>query len=66
MPQAELPDIDPRLCTACADCITACPTQCLVLTEWRDVALAPHECISCRVCEVVCVPRAIAMRLEHW
>jgi Pyruvate/2-oxoacid:ferredoxin oxidoreductase delta subunit len=66
MPQAELPDIDPRLCTACADCIAACPTQCLALSKWQQVVLAAHECISCRICELVCTPKAIAMRMEDW
>ena len=66
MPRQELPDIDPRLCTVCGDCVAVCPTDCLAIARNVEVALMPQSCISCGVCAVVCPAAAIAMRIRDW
>lgn len=62
----EYPDIDPRLCTLCGDCVQVCPTDCLWIANWSEVVLAPQSCINCEVCEAVCPVDAITMRERIW
>jgi MinD superfamily P-loop ATPase len=66
VPRQNLPDVDPRLCTVCGDCVTVCPTECLAIAREIEVVLAPQSCISCEVCEAVCPVAAIAMRIRDW
>lgn len=61
------PWVVPESCEGCADCVSACPRQCLsmwqtehegVLVPWMDVVDA---CTGCGKCEEVCTWAAIAM-----
>ena len=54
-----LPVLDERRCTACGDCVRACPTDCLDGGPGRPWLPRPADCVSCRVCEFVCPSDAI-------
>ena len=66
MPRRQLPEIDERTCTRCGDCVAICPTECLSIDPLRGVLVAPAECISCEVCQVICPVGAIAMTVQDW
>lgn len=57
----ELPILDERRCTGCADCVRACPTACLEMTGALPWLARPGDCVSCAVCEMVCPTDAIKM-----
>ena len=58
-PGPRRPSIDPALCDGCGECIRACPTNRLVMTE-RQVRLKPW-CAGCGRCEPHCPRAAIRM-----
>jgi MinD superfamily P-loop ATPase len=66
MPRQQLPDIDPRTCTLCGDCVSVCPTECLSVARAVEIVLVPQTCINCGVCEAICPVAAIAMRTRDW
>lgn len=50
--------IDPRLCTSCGTCISACPVDALA---WRDDELISFDratCVDCGICYAVCPPES--------
>ncbi len=55
----ELPQIDPRLCTSCGDCLRICPTQCLVMIQGIPVVTTDQACIRCQACALVCGVEAV-------
>jgi MinD superfamily P-loop ATPase len=56
---AELPQMDPRLCTSCGDCLRVCPTQCLVMFNQIPVVTTEQACIRCQACAMVCPVDAV-------
>lgn len=69
-PKAKLPDellpftsskaLDVATCTACALCVTTCPTGALSMTAVRDeLRFDASACVKCSTCHDVCEPRAI-------
>ena len=55
------PPIDAALCTGCADCITACPTDALGWQDGKAALLYPDRCAYCAACEDLCEPGAIEL-----
>lgn len=62
----ELPRIDERRCSACGDCLPACPTDCLRIVGHVPVLTSARDCISCGVCGEVCPESAIALAPWAW
>jgi ferredoxin len=60
-PSAWLPSIDPRSCTACGDCIPACPAGALSLDGSRVRLARPQGCDYCGACELACPAQAITL-----
>jgi formate hydrogenlyase subunit 6/NADH:ubiquinone oxidoreductase subunit I len=64
----ELPLVDATRCTACGDCVVACPTACLEMAgegeglphplPWLP---RPRDCISCALCVLICPADALTM-----
>jgi|AGTN01.3.fsa_nt_gi Formate hydrogenlyase subunit 6/NADH:ubiquinone oxidoreductase 23 kD subunit (chain I) len=61
------PWVTPEYCEGCADCLSACPRQCLTMEETRhDGVLIPwindvSACTGCGKCEAACTWAAIAL-----
>lgn len=77
MSESGLPVVDPALCTACGDCVAACPkglftimtvdqkliVQCRSLLEGDEAeALCQVACTACGKCALDAAPGLIAMR----
>lgn len=69
-PKAKLPEelvgftsskaLDVNTCTACALCVTTCPTGALSTSVVRDeLRFDASRCVKCHTCHDVCEPRAI-------
>ncbi|MCC6335671.1 MAG: 4Fe-4S dicluster domain-containing protein [Myxococcales bacterium] len=69
-PRAKLPDelvpftssksLDVTTCTACALCVTTCPTGALSMTAVRDeLGFDASACVKCSTCHDVCEPHAL-------
>lgn len=56
-----LPEVDPRRCTNCGDCVVACPTACLARGQTLPWLPRPLACVSCGLCALVCPAEAIAL-----
>jgi electron transfer flavoprotein alpha subunit/NAD-dependent dihydropyrimidine dehydrogenase PreA subunit len=50
-------------CTGCGDCITACPFQCISLSDNR--AVIRDDCRLCGICVGVCPTNAIEMKSKE-
>jgi NAD-dependent dihydropyrimidine dehydrogenase PreA subunit len=61
MGNVDLPLLDPTRCTGCADCVAACPTDCLEMTALLPWLPRPLDCVSCTVCMLVCPADALRM-----
>lgn len=57
----ELPLLDERLCSGCADCVAICPTDCLILREKVPFLIRPTDCVSCGLCVLVCPSAALSL-----
>ena len=56
-----LPLLDPTRCTGCADCVSACPADCLAMDGPLPWLPRPLDCISCSLCVLVCPTDALSM-----
>ena len=50
--------VDPRLCCACASCVSVCPVDALNLAETR--LIVGDECIDCGTCLAACPVGALS------
>lgn len=55
------PAIDAAVCTGCGQCIPACPTGALAMSDGVAVLALPDQCAYCAVCEDVCPVDAITL-----
>lgn len=55
------PLIDNERCTACGDCVAACPSDALQLARNTAVLAEPAACNYCGQCEAICPVEAIAL-----
>jgi len=54
--------VDPLACTACGDCLTACPYDAISMTEGADrhaAVISPTGCKGCGGCVPICPENAI-------
>ena len=58
----ELPVVSAAKCTACGDCVAACPTRCLERGPAGPWLPRPRDCVACGACEFVCPADAIRVR----
>jgi NAD-dependent dihydropyrimidine dehydrogenase PreA subunit len=59
-----LPDIKLERCTACALCVTYCPTKAVELRDHKPVIVRPDDCVYCGQCEDMCPANAITLSYE--
>lgn len=64
MAERVMPEIDRERCTACGDCIEACPEHALALQPETGIALDEESCAYCGDCEEVCPHGAIRLPYE--
>lgn len=55
------PRVDRDLCTACGDCIAACPTGALSQVNGKAALAFPEKCTYCAACETICPVDAIEL-----
>lgn len=56
-----IPQIDSRLCSACGQCVHACPQHALILVGSSARVQDAAACDYCAVCEGVCPVGAIQL-----
>ena len=56
-----IPQIDSEACIGCGDCVTACPTNALALSDSIVIVGEPSACDYCSVCEMICPVEAISL-----
>ncbi len=59
-----LPVIQLERCTACAQCVTSCPTHAVEMRGAQPVIVRPKDCAYCGLCEEMCPAGAIALPYE--
>jgi NAD-dependent dihydropyrimidine dehydrogenase PreA subunit len=57
----ELPLLDERRCSGCADCVAVCPTHCLTMRGTVPFLIRPGDCVSCGLCVLVCPSAALSL-----
>lgn len=57
----ELPQLDERRCSGCADCVAVCPTDCLAMNGTIPFLNRPADCVSCGLCVLVCPCTALSL-----
>ena len=55
------PVIDKDRCTACGDCVSACPGGAVTLLPEQNLLVDDALCIYCGECEDVCPAEAISL-----
>ncbi|MER3415709.1 MAG: ferredoxin [Gemmataceae bacterium] len=60
--QLRLPVVDERRCTACGDCVSVCPVECLEMGAYAPRLAWPRDCLACDLCVRVCSTEAIELR----
>jgi formate hydrogenlyase subunit 6/NADH:ubiquinone oxidoreductase subunit I len=61
-PARGVPVIDRATCTACGDCVDACPSGCLSLVEGMEVPLVDAgACVRCGRCVIACGEEAVSL-----
>lgn len=63
MAQKVMPEIDRESCIMCGDCVAACPSSALSLSD-EAVALDEERCAYCGDCEDICPQGAIRLPFE--
>ena len=58
------PVLDRSRCTACGDCVPACPPAVLALVRRRLQFVNPAACDYCGECEAICREDAISCPYE--
>jgi ferredoxin len=53
--------VDSGKCTACEDCISTCPVECISLVDGKAMVNA-DDCTDCEACVAACPEEAIAMK----
>jgi ferredoxin len=61
MSSLPLPVLDETLCTACGDCVTVCPTQCLAMDGRLPWLPRPGRCVRCALCVGICPTDALSI-----
>ncbi|MHB9031627.1 MAG: ATP-binding protein [Anaerolineae bacterium] len=56
-----LPGIDRTLCTACGECVLACPEKAVVLPDYHGPLVDRQRCTYCGLCEDVCPVGAVSI-----
>lgn len=56
-----IPLFDVQVCTACGDCIAACPTDALMLFNGVAAVKEAEACNYCGVCEEICPVEAVTL-----
>jgi NAD-dependent dihydropyrimidine dehydrogenase PreA subunit len=59
-----LPIIHLERCTACEQCVSACPTHAVEMQGVQPVIVRPEDCAYCGLCEEMCPAGAIALPYE--
>jgi ferredoxin len=52
--------VDPAKCTACEECVSVCPTECIAMVEGKAL-VNPDDCTECEACVDACPETAIRM-----
>ncbi len=53
--------VDAAKCTACEDCISTCPVECISLVDGK-AKVNPDDCTDCEACVDACPETAISMQ----
>ncbi len=53
--------VDPELCAGCGDCVDACPTEAITLTDDGIAVVDEDLCSDCAACVDVCPSEAITI-----
>ena len=56
-----LPVLDETRCVGCADCVVACPAECLEMAGPLPWLPRPGHCVSCALCALVCPVAALSL-----
>ncbi|MBZ0304461.1 MAG: 4Fe-4S binding protein [Anaerolineae bacterium] len=56
-----LPQINPKRCTGCGQCVTQCPTDALEQKAEKAIIARPEACTYCALCEDICPEQAISL-----
>lgn len=62
-PDRGVPVVDGASCTACGDCLVACPSGCLTIVEGMDSPLVDAgACVRCGRCVEACGEGAVSLK----
>lgn len=58
------PEVNPDMCTGCADCVVLCPGHAVELIDGKATIARPDNCNYCADCESFCPSGAIRCPFE--